>query len=80
MSDENPDYEKMYNELKSSYDNLVIEKDAISKKCDEANENIKNLKFYIADKIIGKKVEKDIPKDFETLYKETLKGMNTNKK
>lgn len=78
---------EQYNELKKSYDDLVIERDALKSSSDELaqkvkaqDDKIKNLNEMLYDHLITDKKAEDVSpspeiKSFSDMYRETLINM-----
>ncbi len=78
MTDE-PDYKKMYDELKTQFDSINSKFDELNKSISERDSKITKLQCYIADNIVNPvkgKPNDDMPKSFDELYKEELNKMS----
>lgn len=75
-----PDYEKMYNELKTQYDSINTKISNLEATITDRDKKINELQIYIADNVVSKRTEKsDIPNSFDDIYNKTLSEMKNKK-
>lgn len=79
MTDE-PDYKKMYDEIKTQYDAINTKITDMEKSISDRDKKITELQIYIADNVVSKKTTKEpINTSFDDVYKQTLKEMENKK-
>ena len=79
MTDE-PDYKKMYDEIKTQYDAINTKITDMEKSISDRDKKITELQIYIADNVVNKKTTKEtVNTSFDDVYKQTLKEMENKK-
>ena len=80
MTEDETDYKKMYDELKTQYDSINTKITDMEKSINDRDKKITELQIYIADNVVSKKSDnQDTVGSFDEIYKQTLSDMRNKK-